>query len=207
MCNKHKNTEYCWKPQEDPFKGNYCIPLDGVLLNIWTEQIVNGQATKTNAPQAPEFWQIKESAKAKSFPRYRGKSVPHAARIPVAPNVYVHVSDRETRYPPQTPRRSENPPECSPVRGFDPWQYNNEGLSAYLEYLRVRFQDDDFIEAFDILSEQKIGIDIFKRCTTKDMKKDLEDQLCGTFGIKVGTTKHIIWEFALWQKQLIPHDI
>src|ERR1700685_3475729 len=108
-------------------------------------------------------WMLKTEGKgSKGGQRGRRNSAvepPSYSRAPVV----IQLNDRHY---PQTPRRTRALSfTVSPVRGFAPAQYNSDGLLAYLEYLRVVLQDDSFRVMYAVLSEHRMGIDIFKSST------------------------------------------
>ena len=90
-----------------------------------------------------------------------------------------------------------------PVRGFAPAQYNSDGLRAYLEYLRVVLQDDSLRDLYAILSQHRMGIDIFKSSTvTAEGMKGLKDELKQDCGIAIGMAGRLVENFQNWHKTL-----
>jgi hypothetical protein len=90
-----------------------------------------------------------------------------------------------------------------PVRGFTPAQYNSDGLLAYLEYLRVVLQDDSFGDMYAILSQHRMGIDIFKSSlATAEGMKGLKDELKQDCGIAIGMARCLVENFQSWHKTL-----
>jgi len=53
--------------------------------------------------------------------------------------------------------------ELSPVQGFALREYNNTGLYTYLSWLAQECADEEYLDIYDVLSNQKIGLDILKR--------------------------------------------
>ena len=200
-CNEHhKQEEWCWKPLEPPFNGKKCIPLKAAQVSEWANAIREKVATKFSPPESETFWKLKTDAKgSKGVQRGTRNSdePPSYSRSPVV----IQLNDRHYQ---QTPRRTRALSfNVSPVRGFTPAQYNSDGLLAYLEYLRVVLQDDSFRDMYAILSQHRMGIDIFKSSTvTAEGTKGLKDELKQDCGIAIGMARRLVENFQSWHKTL-----
>jgi len=74
-----------------------------------------------------------------------------AGAVATAPQV-IYISTPAPPPPPihlQTPQRPTlNIDDVLLVRNFEPQEYNDQALRAYLQYLTDKYQDDDFLAAF-----------------------------------------------------------
>src|SRR5579859_6908522 len=145
-------------------------------------------------PNEPMFWNLKE-AHLKGRNKQRRKSDPFesSTREPVVIQLQDHTGHRY----PETPMRPRAKSfDISPVRGFNPRQYNSGGLLAYLQWLDNTYPDDGYLEIFPILSHEMLGIDIFKTATARDgSAKELVTELKKDLGIKVGIAPRLVEKF------------
>jgi len=204
ICNKmHNADEFCWKPAEPPFNGKVCIILSAAHVMAWASAMTAGTTTIFAPPNEPMFWNLKE-AHLKGRNKQRRKSDPFesSTREPVV----IQLQDHTGRRYPETPMRPRAKSfDISPVRGFNPRQYNSDGLLAYLQWLDNTYPDDGYLEIFPILSHEMLGIDIFKTATARDgSAKELVTELKKDLGIKVGMARRLVEKFREWQRSLAP---
>lgn len=182
-----------------------CIPLKAVGVMVWATAIFNGAATKFYPPESPEFWVLKEKYKPSRRPHPRCRLAEKSTH-PLH-NFVVQLNDRHvSKCPPETPQRTRGQffDSCR-VREFTPQQYNSDGLLAYLQFLRDKYNDDVYLDVYGILSEQRVGIDIFKSATVCDASaKDLLKELKEDLGLKVGVARRLVEKFQAWHNTLPP---
>ena len=206
-CHLHSNQLWCWKPKEPGFDGKICIQIDALRMQEWATAWKAGSATKFTPPDTKEFWDLKNAAAPFKQWRARRKSdeVPFSTQL-VNFQVFLYpqsiVKERSSKYSqtPQCTRSRFLDVEASSIRGFPPSEYNNQGLRAYLVWLAEQFQDQEYLEVYELLSEQKIGIDIFKQATKSQMEADaLLKELRTELLIKNGLALRLVKKFKSWQ--------
>ena len=93
-------------------------------------------------------------------------------------------TDLPTR--PSTPPMPTKPPAdlMSPIPGFEPKDYNHNGLYTFMRWLQEKYGDDDFEDAFTKLLASRIGLDLLPNIT--------EAILIDRLHITLGTALRII---------------
>ena len=82
----------------------------------------------------------------------------------------------------------------SPIPGFEPKDYNHDGLYAFMHWLQEKYGDDDFENAFTKLRGSRIGLDLLPNIT--------EAILIDRLHITLGTALRIIKDFKEWKASL-----
>ena len=97
---------------------------------------------------------------------------------------------------PSTPPMATKPPAdlMSPIPGFEPKDYNHDGLYAFMHWLQEKYGDDDFEDAFTKLHGSRIGLDLLPNIT--------EAILIDRSHITLGTALRIIKDFKEWKASL-----
>lgn len=189
----HKTDEWCWKPQEPPFSGKKCIPLNASDLLEWAAAMKDGVATVFAPPDRQTFWSKKEKL-LKSRPR-RKSDESHPYHSPIV----IQLNDKPHPNTPQKPRALSF--TVSPVRGFAPQHYHSDGLAAYLNFLHDLFSDETFLDLYYVLNENRLGIDLFKSSTASvEGIKELVKELKEDCRIPIGTARRLAENFKTWQK-------
>ena len=151
-CNLHSDELHCSKPNGAPFNGKTCLRVDTERLHLWTQAVVAGVATVHVPPDTDDFNSLKETHKLQAGRHKKKSESPSPVAVAPPPAVatvpqYIYMP-APMKYP-QTPRRSApSIDDVSPVRLFQPQEYNNEALHTYLKYLTDKYKDDDFLAAF-----------------------------------------------------------
>jgi hypothetical protein len=173
----------------------------------WAEAMHDGITTKFLAPDKETFW----NRKAKALKSKKGKSEETTSYPPQQP-VHIHLNERAY---PQTPRPAPvSAFTISPVRGFAPEQYNNDGLLTYLQYLADKLRDPSIMDVYPILSREELGIhpilnqanlgiDLFKSSTTTtDGVKELVKDLKNDCHLTSGMARRLAENFQAWYRSL-----
>jgi hypothetical protein len=172
--------------------------MDMDRLQLWAQAIDVGVTTKFQPPDNPEFNTLKEQHKLrKGKEKKKSESPPPSC----ARTQFVLIPSSHSRYP-ETPRRSQSVvEEISPVKAFEPHEYNTKALYTYLKFLGDRYSDPVFLEAYSPLCEAKIGVDIIKsHLQNPDLRKELHEMLKGAWqGIQMGTISRITRDYPKWE--------
>jgi hypothetical protein len=59
--------------------------------------------------------------------------------------------------------------KSSPIPGFEVPEYNSKGLYAYLQWCTERFADCEFMDAYESLAKEKMGIDLILAVSALDL--------------------------------------
>ena len=197
-----------------PFSEKHCIQLSMQHLSLWTTAIQDGVATVHAPPDNNDFNSLKMihgmqiSKKKAESPRV---VTAMAGAVATAPQV-IYIPTPAPPPPPihlQTPQRPTlNIDDVSPVRKFEPQEYNDQALRAYLQYLTDKYQDDDFLAAFCPLNQAKIGVDLIKsHLQSREMRADLDNMLKENQSIPLGIRKRIVMDFPKWEASLPRREI
>jgi hypothetical protein len=105
------------------------------------------------------------------------------------------LSPAPTVAPMAAPPGAEVEAETSRVFGYDPHEYNQEGLMGFMEWLTAKYQDNEFVnDSYYRLQEKKLGIDLLKDITSDVLVKECD--------ITLGTAFRIVKGYMAWQKTL-----
>jgi hypothetical protein len=187
----------------------------------WAQAIDQGTATKFIPPDIDSFHKLKtthwktQKNRPKSDETAGSSESSQPASLPVGLaqpfNFLVldpeslGLQQRSSRYP-QTPQRPQTRSvgiEPSPVRGFAPREYNNTGLYAYLSWLAQECADEEYLDIYDALSSQKIGLDIFKQAAgSQKESENLLKELKNDLNIKAGMATRMLKKFQKWQTDI-----
>ena len=192
----------CWRPKEPPFHGNICISLSAFHLDAWTTACMNESATLFSPPAIPEFWKLRDSKKVGS------RGVKAASATPEPPlstvnNVTISLDgsmfDAKSAYDaeaakvqaqaqahaqqPSVPKRSS-----SPITEYVLKEWIAKGLIAFLTHCTKKYEDEDYLGYFLLLSRERLGIDVYKAALFDAQKREkLEDILIDRINIPAGT--------------------
>jgi hypothetical protein len=206
LCNhpSHKQpNQYCWKPKKPPFGGNTCVTLAAHDIADWADAIIANAATLHAPPDREEWWALE----AKYRPAERRANAKGTGQSGgVAPNyIFAGGFDSSQLFGAQVsraePERGISNP--SPIRHFPPEEYNLTGLHAYLSWMKNEFVEDEYLELYQRLSQEKIGIDIFKSVSgSKDARNELVQELKHDLKIKAGMARRLVDKFLDWHSSL-----
>jgi hypothetical protein len=210
MCRAHGNDRWCWRPKDYPFDGLTHIELHAEELLQWAKGIDKGEATMNNPPN----WELFNALRKKYHKnqRQKGRRKLTDDTPPMNFAVYLdtqQITQRPSRYP-QTPQRIRSRSldlEPSPVRGFSPREYNTEGLLAYLEWVAAETHDAEYLDLYQSLFREKIGIDLFKRASGSQAEEDkMYARLKKDCLIPSGMAVRLLQLFRGWQTSLADID-
>jgi len=171
----------------------------------WADAIVSGAATIHSPPDTEEWWDL-EKRYQKTGAERGTKAKGGSDEAGGGPNyIFQNFNPLKEFFGAQTPRPQprQEPSKPSPVRRFSPEQYNYDGLYVYLLWMRDMYEEEYYLELYPTLSEEKLGIDIFKSATAnKDTAKELVRELKEDLKIKAGIARRLVEKFVDWHSTL-----
>jgi hypothetical protein len=173
-------------------------------------------ATKFRPPEEPEFFQLMETNKI-GRRRKTPQDSTQSQQLPVTVNIFqdgkvssinsdyngVHDQIEASKHV----NTSISISHSSPIKGFRPRDYNDVGLKTFLEWCRDRYEDDEYMDIFPILSSKKMGIHIFKKTIENKQKIDeILQILMERCMITPGIAQCLIDDFPVWYKKIAEID-
>jgi hypothetical protein len=196
QCDHHTGS-FCYK---EPEKTAH-IRLSFGDLGIWATAIINEAATISCPPRTSEYEKIlhPKRKQAETPPPQiieihedqiqANKPIIHYHMLP--PTISATAPTQEEPTPKKKRCRSTILTiQTSSIPGFEVPEYNTKGLAAYLLWCTEEHKDCEFIDAYESLSVQKIGIDIIPGVTAMDLHKGCN--------ILLGTATRIIRCYPKW---------
>jgi len=169
----------------------------------WADAIVSGAATIHSPPETEEWWDLERKHKPGAE---RGTKAKGSDEAGGGPNyIFQNFNPMKEFFGAQTPRPQphQGVSKPSPVRRFNPEEYNYDGLYQYLQWMRDTYEEDEYVELYATLSGEKLGIDIFKSATAhKDTAKELVRELKEDLKIKTGIARRLVERFVDWHGTL-----
>jgi len=198
-CNQHGGS-FCYvEPGTDTH-----IRLSSADLGIWAMAIINEAATMSCPPRTIEFERILHPKKRKE--PTLAKPAPEVIEIhedPVQANkpiIHYHMLPPAMSAPTlETPKKKRRysrtlAVKSSPIPGFEVREYNSTGLYAFLEWCTNENGDYEYLDAYESLAKQKLGLDLILAITPMD--------LCTVCQIPYGTALRIIHFYPKWLLEL-----
>lgn len=204
----HSNMQDKWRCSQhvgmfcyiEPGKSTH-IQLSSGDLGVWSMAIINEAATMSCPPRTVEFEKV-------LHPRKRNKTETPPPQIvelyedPVQANkpiIHYHMNAPTISAQPDTPKKKRRRStiitiNSSPIPGFEVPEYNSEGLCAFLRWCTEKYKDCEFIDAYESLAREKMGIDIMLSVAAIDLHK-----VCN---IPFGTAVRIIGCYPKWLLEL-----
>jgi hypothetical protein len=214
-CDKHKAKKYCWKPKHPPFNAAICIEISSRELSLWATAWDNGAATKFAPPEDPAFWKLLEnhSAASRRRPALTNGTLESASSSSSSPIINVFYDGKSGDHDAEESLSSDRRRQLrsssltgisSPVKGFRPKDYNGIGLRAFLGWCREYYEDEEYLDIFESLQANKIGIDLFKRALnssrrTEELLRDLKADCM----IKSGMANRMLHDFNVWYTTVV----
>jgi len=151
------------------------IELPPHIISLWAVHLANGDAVLHYPPrQIPEIDKLMRDAMKPKTSRsnWRSQTSRNAVDLPV--NVLLNVSRQSAE--PATPVRRHDSAKASlnaftPISTFTARDYTGNALLAYLEWMETKYDDSEYVDAFDTLRKKKIGLDLLKRLSVDDLLK------------------------------------
>jgi hypothetical protein len=192
----HDKPCYLLPNKTHPSKPKH-IPLENNDLDEWATAILNDAATVTNPPRSLEFEDRLKRARQKLA---TVETTSSSSTVPVI-HVHNHVNNsavgNESLSPPTQHVRPLHLTH-SPLKGVEPKNYNGVALESFLKRCSEYYEDPDYLDSFEAMKRDKIGVDLFKdalkcKMEMESLLKDL--QKCG---IKSADARRMVKAFALW---------
>jgi hypothetical protein len=171
-------------------------------LGIWATAIVNNAATLTCPPHGPEFNKIiYGSSNASSIKKSEIITSANSTALP--PIIHYNLAPSSgsnifTSPPRKRQRRSIIQINSSPIGSYAPHEYYRSALRDYTSWCAKKYEDDEFIEAFQQLQKEKIGIDLIEKISI--------EILTAKCGLTHGTAERIKENFCKWKMILESHS-
>jgi hypothetical protein len=215
-CHDHDVPQTCFKPQEPPYCGKKCVALDDEQLLTWAGAIKLNLATYFRTPETPEFHSlIGDQNKAKrrgqttvvsqnpleSIREMRAfaTEIMALSRSGVSNGIQTVPATIDV----QVPAAASRAAFCSPVRGVLHRDLYTEGLMSFLMWCSDKYDDQDYLDCYAALNDQKVGLQFFKGAIRdREKSKDLFELLTVHAGLKAGIAWCLISEFAEYYETL-----
>ncbi len=98
----------------------------------------------------------------------------------------------------------------SPISEYLPREWIAWGLTAFLTYCAQKYEDEDYLGCFTLLSRERLGIDVYKAALFDTQKREkLEEILIDRISIPAGTVQRWLEDFDEWYtivKGTVPID-
>lgn len=208
MCRAHGNDRWCWRPKDYPFDGSTHIPVKAEEALEWAQSIDRGDATMETPPTNSERFNAMKKAHHRNQ-RQNGRGRLDDNPPPMNFSVYLdtqQIKQRSSDRYPRTPQRIRarsldfGP---SPVRGFSPREYNTEGLLAYLNWVDKVTFSVEYVDLYQSLFKERIGIDLFKRASGSETEEEkLYVRLKKDCLMPTGMALRLLQLFRDWQTSL-----
>lgn len=210
-CRAHGNDRWCWRPKDYPFDGTTHIEVKAEHLLQWAKGIDRGEATISAPPNSELFNELRKNYH-KNQRKTGRRRLNDDDSLPMNFAVYLdtqQITQRSSRNL-QTPQRTRSRSldlQPSPVRGFSPREYNTQGLLAYLDWLAAETHDADYLDLYESLFREKIGIDLFKRASGSQAEEDkMYARLRKDCLVPSGMAVRLLQQFRTWQSSLADID-
>jgi len=180
------------------------IRLSSGDLGIWATAIINDAATLSCPPHTVEFDKILYPKKKLPAPT---QNIAHVHEDPNKPIIHYHLlpptiaatapTQEDSSSPKKKRRRSTTTLSMirsSPIPGFEVLEYNSKGLYAYLQWCTKKYGDCEFMDAYESLAKEKMGIDVMLAVSALDLHS-----VCK---ITFGTAVRIIHCYPKWLLEL-----
>ena len=172
---------------------------------------MNESATLFSPPAIPEFWKLRDSKKVGS----RGVKAASATPEPLLStvnNVTISLDgsmfDAKSAYDAEAAKvqaqahaqQSSVPKRSSSlITEYIPKEWIARGLTAFLTYCTKKYEDEDYLGYFLLLSRERLGIDVYKAALFDAQKREkLEDILIDRINIPAGTVQRWLEDFDEW---------
>jgi hypothetical protein len=175
------------------------INLPPHIITLWAAHIVNGDAVLHYPPrQIAEIDKLMRDAMKPRPPKWNSRSETSRNAVDLPVNVLLNVSSQSAE--PATPIRRNDSVKASlhaftPISMYTAKDYTGDALLAYLEWLERKYNDSEYVEAFDKLRAKKIGVDLLNKLTVDDVLK-----WCPS--LSPGTAMHIVKCLSDWKASL-----
>jgi hypothetical protein len=101
-----------------------------------------------------------------------------------------------------TPRRSHSRyPGVVPshIKGYAPKDYNTQGLYAYLRWCLRKYVNTGYLDIYDKMAEEELGIDLFYMAMESSTKaKTLIEDMKAEAKVKSGMAQRLVDDFVRW---------
>ena len=206
-CTKCSSNTFCFiLKHPDSFKPDVYVELTPRFIDSWAGEIKAGRTTVLQPPRYIE--EIDRSCNAAVLrPSTRGRlaesstvrtqsqgyaPVIHYNIQPPSATAGVAITGSRAGTPPPVPRGHEI---FSPISGYDPKDYMHDALIAFMTYLSEKYEDTRYIDIYEKLHENDIGVDLL---TGSNMASTIAE----TCKISNGLALRIVRDYPEWKRSL-----